>query len=65
MPRARPRTTHGSPLNVEMLGIEPETTESRHAPVATPTYEVLHDMSTATVSTSLTRFERETLSSVG
>ena len=51
-------------LNVEVLGVEPETTEGLRHPVATPTYEVLRDMPTASVSTSLTRSEHETLSSV-
>jgi len=40
----------------------PETTEGLRHPVATPTYEVLHDMPTASVSTSLTRSGHETLS---
>ena len=52
-------------LDVEVLGVAPETTENLHHPVATPTCEVLHDKPTATVSTSLTHSGREILSSVG
>ena len=43
----------------------PETTEGSHHHVATPTYDVLHDMLTASVSTSLTRSGHETLISAG
>lgn len=51
--------------NVEVPGVAPETTEGLRHPVATPTNAVLHDMPTASVSTSSTRSGHETLSSVG
>lgn len=49
--RADATSSTARPTGRPVLRVAPETTEGSHHPVATPTYEILHDMLTPSVLT--------------